>query len=135
MVCLKGRLEGPVDLPERRMHRAPARGQKLAFGGQHDHDLSPPLARRVGERLAMAQRLASRDRLLGHGQAAHQQIVLTLLLFLFALWRSSERTGRVAERLGNLEKTNDTQRRTLDSAARLPHNRNELADWQRDGRY
>ena len=54
MVCLKGRREGPVDLPERRTHRAPARGRKLVFGGSHDHDLLPPLARRAREHLALA---------------------------------------------------------------------------------
>lgn len=36
-------------------------------------------------------------------------IVLAVLLFLLALRRSSERTGRLAERLETKEKANDVQ--------------------------
>ncbi|WP_055662100.1 hypothetical protein [Jannaschia seosinensis] len=60
---------------------------------------------------------------------------LAVLLFLLALRRSGERTGRLAERLGTLEKTNDVQRRMLDAAARRPRDRNELAQRLRDGRF
>ncbi|WP_111550651.1 hypothetical protein [Salipiger aestuarii] len=60
---------------------------------------------------------------------------LAILLFLLALRRSGERAGRLAERLGTLEKTNDVQRRMLDAAARRPRDRNELADRLRDGRF
>ena len=45
-------------------------------------------------------------------------IALTVLLFLFALRRSGERTGRLVERLETLEETNDVQRRMLDSPMR-----------------
>lgn len=62
-------------------------------------------------------------------------IVLAVLLFLLSLRRSGERTGRLAERLGTSEKTNDVQRRMLDAAARRPRNRNELADRLRDGKF
>lgn len=62
-------------------------------------------------------------------------IALTVLLFLFALRRSGERSGRIAERLETLEETNDVQRRMLEAAARRPRNRDELADRLRDGRF
>ncbi len=62
-------------------------------------------------------------------------IALTVLLFLFALRRSGERTGRLAERLETLEETNDVQRRMLDAAVRRPRDRNDLADRLRDGRF
>jgi len=62
-------------------------------------------------------------------------IALTVLLFLFALRRSGERTGRLAERLETSEKTNDVQRRMLEAAARRPRDRNELVERLRDGRF
>jgi hypothetical protein len=62
-------------------------------------------------------------------------IALTVLLFLFAFWHSGERTGRLAERLGAREKTNDVQRRMLEAAARRPRDRNELAERLRDGHF
>ena len=51
-------------------------------------------------------------------------IALTVLLFLFALRHSGERTGRLAERLETTEKANDVQRRML--GRRSPPSR-----WQR----
>ena len=60
-------------------------------------------------------------------------IVLAVLLFLLALRRSGERTGRLAERLGTLEKTNDVQRRMLEAAARRPRDRDDPAERLRDG--
>jgi hypothetical protein len=62
-------------------------------------------------------------------------IALTVLLFLFALRRSGERTGRLAERLKTKEKVNDVQRQMLEAAARRPLDRNELAQRLRDGRF
>ncbi len=62
-------------------------------------------------------------------------IALTALLFLFALRRSGERTGRLAERLETTEKINDVQRWMLEAAARRPRDRDELADRLRDGRF
>jgi hypothetical protein len=62
-------------------------------------------------------------------------IALAVLLFLLALRRSGERTGRLAERLETTEKSNDVQRQMLEAAARRPRGRNELADRLRDGRF
>mgnify|MGYP007011828366 FL=1 len=61
-------------------------------------------------------------------------MVLAVLLFLLALQRSGERTGRLAERLEATEKINDIQRRMLEAAARRPRDRNEFAERLRDGR-
>lgn len=62
-------------------------------------------------------------------------IMLAVLLFLLALRRSGEGTGRLAERLDTTEKANDVQRQMLEAAARRPRNRHELADRLRDGRF
>ena len=62
-------------------------------------------------------------------------IVLAVLLFLLALRRSGERTGRLAERLETTEKANDVQRQMLDAAARRPRDRNELAERLHNGRF
>ena len=62
-------------------------------------------------------------------------IMLAVLLFLLALRRSGERTGRLAERLETMEKANDVQRRMLEAAARRPRDRNELAERMRDGQF
>ena len=60
---------------------------------------------------------------------------LAILLFLMALRRSGERTGRLAERLEIMEKTNDVQRRMLEAAARRPRSRDDLVERLRDGRF
>ena len=65
----------------------------------------------------------------------YSAILLAVLLFLLALRRSGERTGRLAERLETSEKSNDVQRRMLEAEARRPRNRDELADRLRDGRF
>ncbi|MCA8881811.1 MAG: hypothetical protein KDA73_18080 [Rhodobacteraceae bacterium] len=62
-------------------------------------------------------------------------IVLAVLLFLLALRRSGERTGRLAERLETTEKANGVQRQMLEAAVRRPRDRNELAERLRDGRF
>ena len=62
-------------------------------------------------------------------------IALTVLLFLLSLRRSGERTGRLAERLENMEKANEIKRRMLETAARRPRNRDELAQRLRDGQF
>ena len=62
-------------------------------------------------------------------------IVLAVLLFLLALRRSGERTGRLAESLEITEKANDVQRRMLEAAARRPRNHHELAERLRDGEF
>lgn len=65
----------------------------------------------------------------------HGGIVLAVLLFLLALRRSAERTGRLAERYETTEKTHDVQRRMLEAAARRPRSRDELAERLRNGRF
>jgi len=62
-------------------------------------------------------------------------IAFTIILFLLSLRRSGERAGRLAERLENQEKVNEIQRRMLEAASRRPHDRNELAERLRDGRF
>ena len=62
-------------------------------------------------------------------------IALAVLLFLFALRRSGERAGRLAERLETSEKVNDIQCQMLDAAARRPRYRSDLADRLRDGHF
>jgi len=60
-------------------------------------------------------------------------IALAILLFLMSTRRSGERFGRLAERLEMRERTNETQRRMLEAAARRPRNRDELVDRLRGG--
>ena len=62
-------------------------------------------------------------------------VAVVVLLFLLALRRSGERTGRLAERLETTEKINDVQRRMLDAATRRPRERGELAERLRDGSF
>ena len=62
-------------------------------------------------------------------------VAFAILLFLLALRRSGERSGRLAERLETTEKANDVQRRMLEAAARRPRSRDDLADRLRDGRF
>lgn len=62
-------------------------------------------------------------------------IAFAVLLFLLSLRRSGERAGRLAERLATAEKANDVQRQMLETAARRPRDRNELAERLRDGRF
>lgn len=65
--------------------------------------------------------------------AAIALAALTIILFLLNLRRMGERTGRAAERINMLERTNAIQRQMLDAAARRPRDRNELVDRLRDG--
>ncbi|WP_116600087.1 hypothetical protein [Primorskyibacter marinus] len=60
-------------------------------------------------------------------------IALTIVLLLLSICRSGEHVGRIAERLENTEKANETQRRMLEAAARRPRDRGELVDRLRDG--
>jgi type II secretory pathway component PulJ len=60
-------------------------------------------------------------------------IALAIVLFLLSIRRSGERVGRQAERLEEMEKINETQRRMLEAAARRPRNRDELVDRLRVG--
>ena len=60
-------------------------------------------------------------------------VALGVFLFLLSFRRAGERTGRLVERLDTMEKTNETQRRMLEAAARRPHDRDELLDRLRGG--
>ncbi len=71
----------------------------------------------------------------GRAVLRYGAIALTIALFLLALRRSGERSGRLAERLETMEKTHDAQRQMLDAAARRPRDRDELADRLRDGQF
>ena len=76
----------------------------------------------------MASRWAWR---LGVGVA----LVGAVLLFLLNLRRSGETAGRHAERLNQMERQNDIQRRMLKAASNRPRDRDELVDRLRDGRF
>lgn len=58
---------------------------------------------------------------------------LTITLFILNFRRIGERTGRAAERIHMLERTNEIQRRMLDAAARRPRDRDDLLDRLRSG--
>jgi hypothetical protein len=60
---------------------------------------------------------------------------LAILSFLLALRSSGARAGRLAERLDQMEKAHDAQRRMLEAAADRPRDRGELAQRMRDGRF
>lgn len=62
-------------------------------------------------------------------------IAFTISMFLLSLRRSSERAGRLAERLENTEKANEIRRQMLKAAARRPRNRNELVQRLRNGQF
>lgn len=62
-------------------------------------------------------------------------IALTISLFMLSLRRSGERAGRMAERIENQEKANETQRQMLKAASRRPRNRDELVERLRDGKF
>ena len=62
-------------------------------------------------------------------------IAVAISLFLLSLRRSGERAGQLAERLENQEKVNEIQRRMLETSARRPRNRDELADRLRNGEF
>ncbi|MDB6181656.1 hypothetical protein [Paracoccus fistulariae] len=62
-------------------------------------------------------------------------LIGAVLLFLLNLRRAAETAGRHAERLKQMERQNDVQRRMLDASSNRPHDRDELADRLRDGRF
>ena len=67
--------------------------------------------------------------------AALALVALTIVLFILNLRRSGERTGRAAERLEQLERTDAIQRQMLEVAARRPRSRDDLLDRLRGGEY
>ena len=48
---------------------------------------------------------------------------------------SLERAGRAAERLDNLERTNDIHRKMLEAASRRPRSRDDLLGRLREGEF
>ena len=58
-----------------------------------------------------------------------------VLLFLLNLRRAGETAGRHAERLNQMERQNEIQRRMLEAASTRPRSRDDLADRLRDGRF
>jgi len=67
--------------------------------------------------------------------AAFVPAALTVLLFLLLLSWSGERAGRLAERLYDMLKTHDVQKRMLEAAARRLRSRHDLAERLRDGQF
>ncbi|MFV0300214.1 MAG: hypothetical protein ACK5IP_04930, partial [Paracoccus sp. (in: a-proteobacteria)] len=61
-------------------------------------------------------------------------LIGAVLLFLLNLRRAGATAGRAAERLQNMERTNDALRRMLEAGADRPRDRDDLADRLRDGR-
>lgn len=62
-------------------------------------------------------------------------LAAAILLFTIGARRSGEKVGRVAERLQNLERTNDVHRRMLEAGADRPRDRDDLVDRLREGRF
>lgn len=62
-------------------------------------------------------------------------LIGAVLLFLLNLRRAGETAGRHAERLKQMERQNDMQRRMLEASSTRPRNRDDLADRLRDGRF
>lgn len=58
-----------------------------------------------------------------------------VLLFLLNLRRAGETAGRHTERLKQMERQNDIQRRMLEESSNRPHDRDDLADRLRDGQF
>ena len=69
-------------------------------------------------------------RVAGFGLAA-----LTIALFVINLRRAGERAGRAAERLEQLERSDDRQRQMLEAAARRPRDRDDLVERLRGGKF
>ncbi|WP_411958710.1 hypothetical protein [Paracoccus homiensis] len=62
-------------------------------------------------------------------------LIGAVLLFLLYLRRAGETAGRHAERLKQMERQNDIQRRMLEAASTRPRDRDDLADRLRNGRF
>ena len=65
--------------------------------------------------------------------AGYALVALTITLFTLNIRRTAERTGRAAERLDHLERTNAIQRKMLEAASRRPRDRDDLLERLRDG--
>jgi hypothetical protein len=94
-------------------------GCKIGYAlGGLTHDTTP-----IGGLVATLAGSAWARAALRHGATA-----FAILLFLLALRRSGERMGCLAERLDAREKANEVQRRMLETAARRPRSRDDLAE-------
>jgi hypothetical protein len=62
-------------------------------------------------------------------------LAAAILLFTLGARRSGETAGRAAERLQQIERTNDALRRMLEAGADRPRDRDDLAERLRDGRF
>lgn len=60
-------------------------------------------------------------------------LAAAILLFILGARRTGEKAGRAAERIDNMERTNDAQRRMLEAGADRPRNRDDLVDRLREG--
>ena len=62
-------------------------------------------------------------------------LAAAILLFMLGARRSGETAGRAAERLENLERTNDARQRMLEAGADRPRDLDDLLDRLREGRF
>lgn len=62
-------------------------------------------------------------------------LIGAVLLFLLNLRRAGETAGRHTERLKQMERQNDIQRRMLEASSTRPRDRGELAERLHDGRF
>ena len=62
-------------------------------------------------------------------------LIGVVLLFLLNLRRAGKTAGRHTERLNQMERQNDIQRRMLEATSNRPRDRDELAERMRDGQF
>jgi hypothetical protein len=60
-------------------------------------------------------------------------VALTITLFILNIRRTAERTGRAAERLDQMERSNAIQHKMLEAASRRPRDRDDLVERLREG--
>ncbi|MDR0807764.1 MAG: hypothetical protein LBE86_01310 [Gemmobacter sp.] len=60
-------------------------------------------------------------------------LAAAILLFILGARRTGEKVGRAAERLENIERTNDALRRMLEAGADRPRDRDDLVQRLREG--
>lgn len=60
-------------------------------------------------------------------------LAAAILLFILGARRSGEKAWRAAERLDNLERTNDARQRMLEAGADRPRDRDDLVGRLREG--
>ena len=65
--------------------------------------------------------------------AGYALVALTITLFILNIRRTAERTGRAAERLDQMERSNAIRHKMLEAASRRPHNRDDLLERLREG--